>query len=108
MYIVDDMQRNLFDIQCMDVINGRNRQKHKWLIIEMKNGDRVREWWAGKRARAKAKHRRLTTEEYRRDMERKTKKRPPNKFDGIQLNEYRVFATVPFIDKILTNIETIY
>lgn len=30
-----------------------------------------------------------------------------NRFDGIQLNEYREFATVPFIDEIFTNIETI-
>lgn len=41
-------------------------------------------------------------------MERKTKEQPLNKFDGIQLNEYRIWNSCEFIDKTFTNIEIIY
>lgn len=63
------------------------------IVLDIWYGDGLRVWVDDQQDRAKAKERRTEN---------------PNKFDGIQLNEYRVFATVPFIDKIFTNIETIY
>ena len=57
--------------------------------------------WAEKRAKTEQRIKEFRKE---RKKERNTKDRPPNKFDGIQLSEYRIFATVPFIDKTFMNI----